>query len=640
MCGIAGLISRSGRAAEWTPNVLSMSCALRHRGPDSDGFYEADPLLLAVRRLAIIDLVGGSQPIFNEDRQIVVIANCEIYNFVELSESLEQSGHRFSTTSDAEVIVHLYEEYGPDCVHHLRGMFAFALWDARTSRLVLARDRMGEKPLYLFESEGYLLFASELKSILASGLVPFDLDVDAVNSYLHYSFVPEPRTPVKGVRKLPAGHILSVEVQPWHVREKHYWRMEDAPPLEGNPGALIRSELESIARIVTRADVPVGIALSGGLDSSAVAVLLARKSEHSLQCFSVGYPNHPSNDESTYAESLARELHLDFTRVELTTSDIVSSFAELTRRMDDPIADIAGPGYAALARIAAEAGVKVLIFGQGGDELFWGYPWVVDAVAQSERKGRVLRGGSETSEYFRLRKPASWSRAAISKWVRSMAGLRSGWVAWHRDRTAQADQLVFYDLAPTFRYARRHSPALFRDSVPRSFNSRPESLFTLPVADEMMDIAMTRLICDTYLMENGIAQADRLSMSFSVEPRMPLVDYRLVETVIGLRKVNKDHRLPPKAWLKTAVADLLPPSVLGRQKRGFQPPVREWLNAIFAQHGELLHEGYLAQCGLFDSDAVRRLASPARREKSLAYAMLVLESWARQMTSIARQASS
>jgi asparagine synthase (glutamine-hydrolysing) len=227
-------------AAELVHPARRKNAAQRHRGPDGEGELRGSHAFLAMRRLSIIDPDGGGQPLFNEDRSIAVIANGEIYNAPELRRGLEQSGHTFRSGSDCETIVHLYEEPGLDCVQHLRGMFAFALWDAPRRRLVLARDRMGEKPLYLFEQDGLLLFASELKGLLRSQLVPFELDPQAIDHFFHYQFVPEPRTPIRHVRKLEAAHILTVDVDPWTVRDRCYWRMEDAPPLDGEPAPLLR----------------------------------------------------------------------------------------------------------------------------------------------------------------------------------------------------------------------------------------------------------------------------------------------------------------------------------------------------------------------------------------------------------------
>ena len=242
MCGITGIVSRDPLRQESIERLARMNDSMVHRGPDGAGHLEAPHVALSIRRLSIIDLGTGWQPLYNEDHSVAVIANGEIYNYVELRESLLGEGHRFKTASDIETIPHLYETHGDDFVEHLRGMFAIALWDSRRQRLVLARDRMGEKPLFLWQDRDRLIFASEMKTLLCSGQVPFELDPTAVDQFFHYQYVVEPRTPLRGVRKLPAGHLLTVDLAPWSVTERCYWRMEDAPLLEGDPPELIRSK--------------------------------------------------------------------------------------------------------------------------------------------------------------------------------------------------------------------------------------------------------------------------------------------------------------------------------------------------------------------------------------------------------------
>ena len=345
MCGIAGIISSEPLSVSHTKSVERMNNALIHRGPDSEGIFNDRHIALAHRRLSIIDLATGDQPLYNSDRSLVLIANGEIYNFIELREELKGKGCIFSTNSDCEVIVYLYAHYGIECLHYLRGMFAFALWDKKRKRLLLARDRMGEKPIYLFEKDNHIVFSSEMKSLLTSGLVPFSLDPHAVNEYFHYQYVPEPKTPIKGVRKLAPAHYMTIDIDNWHVIEKQYWCMRDASPLTGDPSELIQCELNRISELVIRSDVPVGVALSGGLDSSAIAALAVRKSPDTMHAFSVGYPGRPSCDERQEARAFADALKMPFHEIELTTEEMVDFFPELVFLRDDPIADISGFCY-------------------------------------------------------------------------------------------------------------------------------------------------------------------------------------------------------------------------------------------------------------------------------------------------------
>ena len=297
MCGIAGIVARRPLSPDNREALTALSLKLAHRGPDGAGQFFGDHVALASRRLSVIDLEGGAQPLYNEDRSLALICNGEIYNHVELRRALESRGHTFATHSDCEAILHLYEEQGERCVHALRGMFAFALWDSRKRRLLLARDRMGEKPLYLVESQGTVVFASELKVLVAQGVVPFRLDPSAVSAYFHFSYVPDSFCAVQGVRKLPPGHTLTIDVDPWKCTQKRYWKLDDAQPLDGDPATLIREELERISEIIVRSDVPVGVALSGGLDSSAVATLAAKRYPGTLQAVTVGYAGFPRQDE-------------------------------------------------------------------------------------------------------------------------------------------------------------------------------------------------------------------------------------------------------------------------------------------------------------------------------------------------------
>ena len=637
MCGITGIITKAPITPADLASVRTSNSHLTHRGPDGAGEFDDEHVMLAMRRLSIIDLTGGWQPLYNEDRTLALIANGEIYNFIELRQRLEGLGHWFRTDSDCETILHLYEEHGVDCVTHLRGMFAFALWDAKLRRLMLARDRMGEKPLYLYETDGRLFFASEMKALLASGLVPFELDPTAVNLYFHYHYVPEPLTPLKGVRKLDAACFLTVDVDEWKIDERRYWRMEDAPAIQGDPATLIREQLETVSEIVIRSDVPVGIALSGGLDSSAIGALAARKYPGTMHAFSVGYPGNPENDERRDARAFADHLGMPFHDVELTTGEMVSLFPELVYLRDDPIADIAGFGYYSVMKLAREHNVPVVLQGQGGDELFWGYSWVRDAVRQTARKF-LLRQRSSLSalpHYLELSLPTGISRYELWQWAQQASGLRPAWQSFKRDRAAPANQFVFYDSTPEFCLAANQMKLLYAPGFRDQLNgSTAAKLFTPPEPSENTEVTITRLICDTYLRENGITQGDRLSMASSIELRLPFLDHRLVETVIGLRKERSDVNEPPKARLHSAIRDLLPDWVVNRPKRGFTPPVREWHNELLKNYGDSMIDGFLTSHGVLSpagAQMLRKALLPFDELAPLSFQALVLEQWCRRM---------
>lgn len=637
MCGIYGVLGRQPLPAGAQEQAARMDCALAHRGPDGSGLFQHPHLLLGMRRLAIIDVTGGQQPLYNEDRSLVLVANGEIYNYIELRQSLVERGHRFATGSDCETILHLYEEKGPDCLVFLRGMFAFALWDGPRRRLFLARDRLGEKPLYLHETANGLLFASEIKAFLRTGLVPLELDPAAVHLYFHYQYVPEPLCPVRGIRKLPAGHFRLVDVDPWNVVERRYWRMEDAPALTGDPVETIREELETVSRLVIRSDVPVGVALSGGLDSSAVTALAARAYPGTMRAFSVGYAGRPPCDEREEARQLADYLGLPFAEVELETDEMVNAFPQLVMWRDDPIADIAGYGYYRVMKLAREHGVPVVLQGQGGDELFWGYSWVRRAAQESQEKDALLRGGSgAVLALLRAACPAGVRPGHWRDWLCDGFGLATAWRRCARYRREPPDQLVFYDLAPDFQDTRLSVRALYTPAFALAVReTNPCALFTLPRPWSAVETVIPRLIVETYLLENGIAQGDRLSMTSSIELRLPLLDYRLVETVVGLRKGSSDLRLGPKAWLRAAVRPFLPDWVLRRRKRGFSPPIRDWHRALFARYGCWLCNGQLVERGVLTAEKAVELAEgpyPSGAVAPLSFKALVLETWCRVMS--------
>lgn len=638
MCGISGIIKRDSVTPGDAARVTAMSHALVHRGPDGSGEYRSSHISLAARRLAIIDLEGGHQPLYNEDRSLVLVANGEIYNHIELREKLERLGHQFSTASDCEAILHTYEEYGVDCVNHLRGMFAFGLWDEKRRRAVLARDPMGEKAIYLCEQEGRLLFASEMKALLRSGLVSFELDPAAIDSYFHYQYVPEPQTALKGVRKLPAGHVLIIDLNPWSVQEKRYWSMEDAPPIDGDAKTIIRRELDAVGELVVRADVPVGVALSGGLDSSTVAAFAARHHRGELHAFTIGYEGRPKAcDERAEARELADYLGLRIHEAEIKTEDVVASFSELQFWRDDPIADYAGHSYHELMKLARKNNVPVVLQGQGGDELFWGYPQLRQAARETHEKEALSRGLlNSMPQYLSLDRPANFSANAISTWARDIAGIRSGLKRMQTHRKSPESQIVFYNLSNDFRQAVVETPLLYgREFGEQAVDNDASALFTLPRPWPRIDVWLTRMVSDTYLRGNGITQGDRLAMASSVEMRLPLLDRVFVRTIIGLRKANSDAHLPPKEWLRRAVEGILPKWVLDRPKRGFAPPVENWHAAIFAKHGQSLRDGYLEQSGVLSGESANRLADgpfPPGTTSPISFKALVLEHWCRRMS--------
>jgi len=633
MCGITGIVGRLALGESDRVAVARMNAALFHRGPDGEGSIAAPNVHVSMRRLSIIDLNGGWQPLYNEDSTVAVICNGEVYNHVELRAALESRGHKFRTHSDCETIAHLYEEHGEECVHHLRGMFAFALYDAKARKVLVVRDRMGEKPVYLLERDGKIAFSSEMASLLRSGMARFELDPGAVKLYMHYGYVPEPATAVKGIRKLPAGHLLSIDLDSWKVTQRCYWRMIDAPAIDADPVSRIREELETISELIIRADVPVGVGLSGGLDSSAIAALASRRRPGQIHALSVGYVGRPPVDERREAEELAKILGMPFHDVEISEREVAELFPERAAWRDDPIADVAGHGYYALSRLARDKGIPVLLKGQGADELFWGYGWLRDALRLSMIKdaqgGAPIHDGLLTNLL-----PKSVSPAGLRAYAAKKAGQAMGWDRLN-DESAPADQLIFYNAARTYqRGAAAYQRVVSEEWQQAAAGANPAALYTVPRPWGDLPTLLTSLACSTYLLENGMVQGDRLSMVNSVELRLPLCDYRLAETVVGLRKARPDHQLSPKEWFRKAITPLLPEKVLNRPKRGFTPPGPKWIRLLGQTYKLSLREGYLVDHGILTAQGARTLTEPHSRASmwpETAYKCLVLEFWCRAM---------
>lgn len=639
MCGIFGII-RTTRIDESDRNLLSrLSGALIHRGPDGEGLTVASQVALGMRRLAIIDLAGGWQPLWSEDEAICLVANGEIYNSVELTKDLCARGHRFRTGSDCETIIHLYEEYGADCVHHLRGMFAFALHDRRLGKVIIARDRIGEKPLYIAGDNERIIFASEMRGLVGAGAVPFEIDPAAVNLYLHYGFVPEPWAAIKGVRKLSAGHLLEIKLGPWSVHERCWWAMEDAPPIDADPASTLREKLEEISDLIVRSDVPVGVALSGGVDSSLVAMMAKRRLGDQLTAFSIGYEGGAWQDETSLAKEFADAVGISLQVTHLDVEEIVRGFADICFWRDDPTADLSGSSYYAVMRAARQAGTPVMLMGHGGDELFWGYKWMRDTAKRCELKAAMRSGQARVTDYLTIdRPPISWT--GLTNWIRDGGGLLRAWRDWKSDQRADPNQIPPWDPHGLW-----HKADVFGASMLACWEEAskvdPSSIYRSPTFWPRSDIAITKLVSETYNCVNGIAQGDRLSMATSVESRLPLVDYRLIETVIGLRKARPDHRLPPKRWLRDAAQGLVPDFVFHRRKRGFSPPWRLWYRHLFERYREDLQSGVLVQRGILRPEAYRDvhgIGDGLGRPRPLLIHMIVLEAWAQSMQSSAEQA--
>lgn len=643
MCGILGLIHRN--AASRPPLSEQFLAHLAHRGPDDSGVYNDDHAQLGHTRLAIIDLTeAGHQPMVGLHGRYVVTYNGEIYNYLELRAELEALGVRFTSHSDTEVLLAAYQAWGRECVKRFVGMFAFVLWDRQEQTAFIARDRCGEKPLFYQFDETRLAFASELKGLLPLLDERPALNPIAVDQYLHYQYVPEPTTLLQGVHKLAAGHSLTLSLVDWRVEPHQYWCVETAAQVSAaskNKTEIlteIREGLESAVKMTLRADVPVGVALSGGVDSGAIAALAQKNNAQPMHAFCVGYPGRPHYDERAQARELATSLGMIVHEVELPVESFVDFFPELVSIMDEPIADPAAFGHYSVPKAAAAEGIKVLLSGIGGDELFWGYPYVTEAVEfnQLACDHPALLGfarwlGTVGTSQFLLK---------LSYYPRAHSMIRHCADVLQKlgDIRQPPEQLLYYLLHPDFSGAYPFTQEVYgaaMQAVSRQTLFQPTAHGTRE--REQIPAAMIRFLFDTWLTSNCLSLGDRVGMAVGVETRMPFLDANLIEKVMSLRAHEPDHGLGQKAWLRAALKGVLPEEVLARPKAGFQPPVQQWLSGVISKYGDLLRSGSLVEAGVIRREKVSQLlvqtASQGWHGLFFVYKLVLLEMWYQRVVS-------
>jgi asparagine synthase (glutamine-hydrolysing) len=606
MCGIVGIASRM----PVPPGDLDVIELLRHRGPDSEGRLVVGPVALAMRRLAIIDLDTGDQPIANETGDVVCIVNGEIYNHVELRAELESRGHRFSTRSDVEVLVHLYEDVGERCFERLRGMFAAVVWDDREQRLLLARDRFGIKPLLLAEADGRLLFASELAPLLALG-VPRDLDVQALADLLTFAYVPGEATGLTAVRRLAPGHILTWE---GGRTSEHAFA-----GVEVRAAADLEATLAESVRIHLRSDVPLAVLLSGGIDSSLIAALAAQEGGGELHTFTVGFADADADfDERAHARAVAQAIGSEHHEVVVTPS-VADDLPEIVRALGEPFSAPSAIPLWYVCRAAASE-VKVALAGEGGDEVFGGYSrFAWDRYAA--RAGRVL----PTAALARLLDPLLAERAGkggrkslprrVLKLLRNAALPEAErFAAWFTilGEDAKAELLRRDGLAPASRIFSRH------------FAEAPAGLTHL---GRLQYVDLNTMVPDELLFK-----ADRMSMAHSLEVRVPLLDSEVVAAGLALPDGEKVRGVETKRALRRLVEKRLPREIARRPKQGLEAPIGAWLRGELSElAGDVLSRGRLDRRGLVDGRvAERMLARHSSGEAELGmplYGLLVLELW-------------
>ena len=623
MCGIVGIVQADSRRKYEIDDVGRMADAIVHRGPDDQGLIEDQNAILGMRRLSIIDLEGGHQPIHNEDRTVWVVNNGEIYNYQRLRRMLIDRGHRFETNSDTEVLVHLYEEYGEDFLAQLEGMFAVALWDTRQKKLIVARDRIGIKPLYYWNDGANIAFASEIKAIATLPGFNVAVDADALAEYTGLGYAVAPRTIFEGVRKLPPASMLIWQDNQFSIRQ--YW----SPPTETDESVSHEEWVERVLHELQRAvadhmvsDVPVGAFLSGGIDSSAVVSLMGSSSDKELTTYSIGYRGGQAAEyynELPYAREVAEGLGTRHCEIEVQP-DVASLLPRLIWHLEEPISDSAIMTTYLVSELAAKS-VKVILSGVGGDELFAGY-------------NRYL-GDHYNHRYQKV--PAWFRNHVLPPLARLLPSGRQNRLmdlSRYAKRFIQAGDMDWRE-----RY--RYFLAIANDDVVDSLLSRTgsegENGFSAKAGAESSSDELLRLFridWQTQLAENLLLLTDKMSMAVSLECRVPFLDHRLVELAA---RIPARHKLPGgrlKGLLKESLGGVLPDSIINRRKRGFGAPVGVWFKQeLMPLRNELLGRQVLERRGLLDTDIVDKICADHDRGREdyadLILVMMNLEIWSR-----------
>lgn len=586
-----------------------MAAAMFHRGPVEDGYLLERTLGLGMRRLSIIDIEGGHQPLYNEDSSVAVILNGQIYNYIELRADLQRRGHQFRTHSDTEVIVHLYEELGERLLDRLNGMFAFALWDFKNERLLLARDRLGVKPLYYYEDDRRLAFASELKALLQCEFVPRNIDRQALADYLTYLYVPGSRTPLEKIFKLPPGHYLTHDrdgaskiVQYWTLAGHTIPNAFSRPQIMDQVHALLRDSV----RLRLRSDVPVGAFLSGGLDSSTLVAYAAEYCSKPLRTFAVRFEGDDV-DELAFARSVAGVFGTEHHEMTVSADDAIEHLPQLVWFLDEPNGDSAiVPSYLVSEFAARE--LRVVLSGLGGDELFGGYARYFDGSPMEHRYRQLPEG-------FRQR------IASLAPVLPGKVARRLRWNALSYDARYVAALANFSPAECGGLVGEKHGAFDANDVLAAYSDADP--------VNRLLFFDM-----QTYLPGDVLHITDRMSMAVSLEARTPFLDYRLVEFCAGVPgeyKVMQSER----AWkiaLKDAAAPLLPAAIIGRTKKGFNAPVLAWVVKLLPVVRNLFASSEAVRQGVLNRAAVDNLLRTAPRTRSEAqriWQLLILEIWSR-----------
>ena len=591
MCGIAGIINHDHQHPADLRVLDRMLDSIFHRGPDDEGRLVDRELAMGMRRLSIIDLSTGQQPLYDESERFGLVFNGEIYNFKELRADLIARGHRFKTHGDGEVIVHLFEEHGPKCVDFLRGMFAFAIWDQQDRQLFIARDRMGIKPLYYTQTSDAIIFGSEIKSLLHHPQVNAAVDLQGLADYLSLKYVPAPRTMFEGIRSLPPGHSLTI--RNGQAVERQYWNFDLQPDSPGTSEEEYADRLDAILqdslRLRLRSDVPFGAFLSGGVDSSIIVALMSQELSQPVKTFSVGFAGGDEPDELPYARVIADQFKTEHHEMVITADDFVKHSEQVMWHLDQPIADQATIATYMVAQLASQH-VKMVLTGEGGDELFAGYARYV---------------GEQYSPWFRAL--PGFAGAMVRGMLPRLKGMRRQKIALHaltiRDEaTRMTNWFPLFNgdakkeiMTPQLTAQINQDVAAFHEHLEACRSSSPlnRMLYTDSKA---------------WLPDFLLLRGDKLTMANSIEARVPLLDHELVEFAAKLPTSMKLNGKVRKYLLKKVAGRYIPDEIIHRKKQGFPIPIDTWLrNEVRPAVNDMLAPDRVKRRGLFDPQFVSRL---------------------------------
>lgn len=636
MCGIAGVINYYEKRNVSKRLLQNMVSTLEHRGPDDAGYYLKGPAGLGMRRLSVIDVEHGSQPISNENNTVWVVFNGEIYNYKELRHDLEQRKHTFKTQADTEVLVHLYEEMGREMVTKLNGMFAFALWDTQNRTLLLARDRVGIKPLYYYIGRDQLIFGSELKALLKDRNVPRDLNMQAVHSYLSLLYVPSPMTIFEGVKKLPPAHVLqyidgevalyrywSPPYQPQDAEETDlHPRHVDAHTIKYYAGE-VRERLKESVRKRLISDVPLGAFLSGGIDSSAIVALMTETANTQVKTFSIGFGGGDYYDEREYARKIVNQFNTRHHEDEVTP-DALEMLPLLVKHFDEPFADSSAIPTYLVSRLARQH-VTVCLSGTGGDELFAGYRRYLleDLLTRYHKSPRLFK-------WFA-------TRVAGLLPVSRKSAMKEYFLLLKRFLAREEPTPLLRYIAMMTCFSEDAKDQLYSQTMPAGLMPAHEKISRHYNIAGNFDGLTRTLLADfhTYLPDDLLVKEDRMTMAASLEGRVPFLDHEFIEFVAAMPSTFKTHKLTTKYILKEAMRGLLPNGIIDRRKHGFGVPIAEWFKHDIKPYAEeVFRDSRTQQRGLFETDAMLSLLK--EHQKGLhdysgqLWALLMFELWCRE----------